>query len=69
MDCQKIHFLTFQKSVFYFLKQKNYDIIFLQETHFCFTDEKLCHCEWGGKFPLNKENISKGILLCRENNK
>ena len=53
-----------RKSIFYFLKQKNYDIIFLQETHSCFNDEKLWQYEWGGKlFFSHGENNSEGVAI------
>ena len=49
-----------RKSSFYFVKQKIYGIIFLQETHSCLNDEKLWQYEWVGKlFFLHGENISK----------
>ena len=38
-----------RKAVFYFLKQKQFDIILLQETHSLLADEKLWQCEWGGE--------------------
>ena len=57
-----------QKSIFYFLKQKNYDIIFLQETRSCFNDEKLCQCEWGGKlfFSHRKNNCKRVAVLIKQ---
>ena len=61
-DCGKTQ--PKRKSIFYFLKQKNYDIIFLQETHSCFNDEKLWQYEWGGKlFFSHGENNSKGVTI------
>jgi len=38
-----------RKSIYYFLKQKNHDVILLQETYSCIVDEKLWKCEWGEK--------------------
>ena len=53
-----------RKNIFYFLKQKNYDIIFLQETHSCFDDENLWQYEWGSKFFFSRrENNSKGVAI------
>ena len=52
-----------RKSIFYFLKQKNYDIIFLQEIHFCFNDEKLWQYEWGGRLFFRMEKIIVKELL------
>ena len=53
-----------RKSIFYFLKQKNYNIIFLQETHTCFIDEKLWHYEREGKlFFSHGENNCKGVAI------
>ena len=53
-----------RKSICYFLKQKNYDIIFFQETLSYFNDEKFWQCEWGGKFFFfHGENNSKGIAV------
>ena len=52
------------KSIFYFLKQKNYDIIFLQKVHSCLNDKKLWQYEWGGKlFFSHGENNSKGVAI------
>ena len=49
---------------FLLLKQKKYDIIFLQETHTCMNDEKLWQYEWGGKlFFSHGENNSKGVAV------
>ena len=53
-----------RKSIFYFLKQRNYDIIFLQETHSCYNDEKLWQYEWGGKlFFSHGQNNSEGVAI------
>ena len=53
-----------RKSISYFLKEKNYDVKFLQETHSCFNDEKLWQYEWGGKlFFSHGENNSKGVAI------
>ena len=63
MDCGNVRN---EKSIFYFLKQKIYDIIFLQETHFCLNVEKLWQWEWGGTlFFLHGENnlIVKELLF------
>ena len=38
-----------RKSIFYVLKQKQYDIVFFQETHYGFTNETLRTCQWGDK--------------------
>ena len=53
-----------RKSIFYLLKQKQYDLIFLQETHSCMTDEKLWKCEWGGKIIFaHGDRNSKGVAV------
>ena len=53
-----------RKSIFYFLNQKNYDIVFLQETLSCFNDEQLWQYEWGGiLFFSHGENNSKGVAI------
>ena len=53
-----------RKSSFYFLKQKNHDILFLQETRSCFNDGKLWQYKWGVKlFFSHGENISKGVAI------
>ena len=57
-----------RKSIFYFLKQKNYDIIFLQETYSCFNDEKRWQYEWKGKLVFSHgENNSKGVAVLVKN--
>ena len=36
-----------RRDVFQYLKQKNYSIIFLQDTHFSNNQEKFIRAEWG----------------------
>jgi len=53
-----------RKSLFYFLKQKNHDVILLQETHSCIIDEKLWKCEWRGKIIYaHGASNSKGVAV------
>ena len=57
------------KNIFYFLKQKHYDSIFLRETRSRYNDEKLWQCEWGGKlFFSHGENNSKEVAVLVKNN-
>ena len=53
-----------RKSIFYLLKEKQYDIVFRQETHSGLTDEMLWTCEWGSKivFAHEKSN-SRDIAI------
>ena len=53
-----------RKTTFYFLKQKKYDIILLQETHSTSADENLWVCEWGGKvFFYHGEKHTNGVAM------
>ena len=53
-----------RKSIFYLLKQKQYDIVFLQQTHCEFTDKTLWTCEWGGNIVFaHGKNNSRGVAI------
>ena len=52
-----------RKSIFYLLKQKQYDMVFLQETHSCPSDEKLWACEWGKIIFAHGKNNSRGVSI------
>ena len=45
-----------RKTIFYFLKNKKFDFIFLQGTHSKHTDEKLWKGEWGGDILYSHSN-------------
>jgi len=56
------------KVFFYYMKQKNHDVILLQETHSCSTDEKLWQDEWSGKIFLSHGTTnSKGVAVLFKN--
>ena len=51
-----------RKAIFLFSKQKQYDIILLQETNSTFTEEKLWMCEWVGQFfSAHGDNNGRGV--------
>ena len=56
-----------RKTIFHFLKQEQYDIILLQETHSNCADEKLWVCEWGGKiFFTHGDNNSRSVAILQK---
>jgi len=56
------------KVFFYFLKQNIHDVILLQETHSCSTDEKLWQYKWSGKnFFSHETTNSKGVTVLFKN--
>ena len=53
-----------RKAIFDWLKQKHYDICFLQETHSCFDTYKRWELEWQGKIVFSHgETNSKGVAI------
>jgi len=53
-----------RKAIFYFLKQKQIDIILLQETHSLSADEILWKYEWGGDILFaHGDSNSKGVAI------
>ena len=58
-----------RKTIFNYLKQKNFEIILLQETHSTEKVEKLWEMEWGNKIEwLHGTNRSKGLAILLKNN-
>ena len=52
------------KLFFTFLNKNIYDMVFLQETHSCPSDEKLWPCEWRGKIIFaHGKNNSRGVAI------
>ena len=57
-----------RKTILYFLKQKQYDIILLLETHSTPAYEKLWVCEWGGKiFFAHGDSNRRGVAVLLKN--
>ena len=53
-----------RKTIFNYLKQKNFEIVLLQETHSTEKVEKLWEMEWGNKIEwLHGTNKSRGLAI------
>ena len=58
-----------RKTIFNYLRQKNFEIILLQETHSTEKVEKLWEMEWGNKIEwLHGTNKSRGLAILLKNN-
>ena len=53
-----------RKTIFHFFKNKKFNFILHQETHFNHTDEKLWKCEWKGNILYSHgNNYSDGVAI------
>ena len=53
-----------RKSIYMYLKKKNADFVFLQETHCCTSSENQWRKEWGGNILFSHgSNNSKGVAI------
>ena len=58
-----------RKTIFNYLRQKNFEIILLQETHSSEKVEKLWEMEWGNKIEwLHGTNKSRGLAIFLKKN-
>ena len=58
-----------RKNIFHYLKQKQYDIILLQETHSTSADEKQLICEWGEHILFAQgESRKNGVAILFDKN-
>ena len=58
-----------RRAIFDWLKNKNYAIAFLQETHSCVNSSKKWESDWGGKIIFSHgETNSKGVAIIFSNN-
>ena len=61
--------VTKRKTIFNYLKQKNFKIILLQETHSTVKVEKLWEIKWGNKIEwLHRTNKSRGLAILLKRN-
>ena len=53
-----------RKSIFMYMRKKNADFVFLQETHSCVPSENQWIKEWGGNILFSHgTNTSKGVAI------
>ena len=69
VNCQGLGDANKRRDIFAYLRKKNLNIYFLQDTHFIPTDEKFIKTQWGYKayFSSYKSN-SRGVAIMFNNN-
>lgn len=69
VNCQGLEETNKRKDVLNHLKAKNYDIYFIQDTHFVNTNENLIQTQWGYKVYFNSYiSNSRGAAILLNNN-
>lgn len=69
INCQGLGDISKRRDIFNYLKKKNFNVYFLQDTHFTPNDEKFIQTQWGYKayFSSFKSN-SRGVAILFNNN-
>lgn len=69
VNCQGLNEFNKRKDVFRNLRMKNYNIYFLQDTHFNEKEEMLIQSQWGSKVFFNSyKTNSRGVAILLNNN-
>lgn len=69
LNCQGLNDFNKRKDVFKNLRMKNYNIYFLQDTHFNEKEEILIQSQWGSKAFFNSyKTNSRGVAILLNNN-
>lgn len=69
LNCQGLNDFNKRKNVLKNLKMKNYNIYFLQDTHFNEKEEILIQSQWGSKAFFNSyKTNSRGVAILLNNN-
>lgn len=69
LNCQGLGDINKRRDIFKVLKSKNYNIYFLQDTHFVEKEESLIKGLWGYKAYFNSyKSNSRGVAILINNN-
>ena len=69
LNCQGLGNFQKRRAVFHYLREKQYNIYFLQDTHFDQESERQIRAEWGYECVFASKNTrSRGVAILLNNN-